>query len=1020
MRMLRANHGLFSSGRIVSSGGEVLTPGYPSATELADIPGLVALWDATSLIAGSLSGSSTIPNLVNPSEPLTFGSGVFDRAATTFDGRTYVVLKAGSGYTGADVGRMRCAGWFGSGTRQTGQYAFILLGAGSSDASAMVMGCNAATRRQLSSIVNQTNLYNNNFASGSAQVLAGVHRRQNRLSEPSLIGGCNYTNASSQIVENVDYFPEHDLVGEGNFTELNPTFSRTSGATRVNATSGEDMLIGGAGTSFFAAAVLDLTGVSAADRETNYRNALALMWNHFVLKGRSMVFFAGDSLTDCRTILDAIPGTLDPYSEPGWPAQIKSVIRNRYVVRNLAAAGMQFQDRPGNPAGNTSPVSAGFRNILNRYVQLCKYRSRPLQIHAMQALGFNGVYDLSVHVAELKLWASDVRSYEGSGVTTKLHWIRTPTSIDSLVSKNVAMEAEFDGGTSGYDFSYFDGMAAQSDSMFHNPDPGYDLREYKKLNNKYLFWQQDNRIPGYASTATQTATVTTNASGNATVTFTPLGADRAFDFFASTNPAIIANGSTIADAGLLTNFIGRFTTSPQVIENLQPSTTYYFMIAGVDALHANGPSFDYFAQTYLPMMAPNLGVSVLPAGGGMTLRAVAGNAQIALTMSSIPGATHYEWHRASGATLLEQFLQSPDLHGGTTLIATTTSPTFTDTTVSNGTWYHYHCVGRTGSPGSYTYSPISTRASNLPAVTPAIPVNTTAPVISGGIVADEVLTTTKGKYSGTYVPYEWYYQWTRNGVAISGATATTYTIQPGDVGANIRCEVTSQNCIGYSVAAASNAVVPLAGSVARRQFVGYDESSADQTVYTFSAEPIGAARSDRQVLLCVHARKASATAITATATINGVSTTVVQQVHNATGGAANYAGMFMLNVPTGTTGDIVITFNAAVLRVGMQIYRLTGLASTTPVDTYSGTTTLSDTLTISTNSVVIGAANRGSGSITTVWTGITEDHEDTLVGGESLTATSASAEVASSGTLAVSVALGGSALNDTILLAVWA
>jgi hypothetical protein len=1017
------NKVLLGATDVFTSGPAIGTDG-PLQAELDAIPGLVALWDATALTPGDLSGASTIPNLINAGEPLTFGTDVFDRADETFDGRTYVVLKAGSGYTGASLGRMRCASWFGSGTRQTGQYAFILVAAGSASTSTISMGCADSSRRQLVSAVVKTYLYNNNFASGSAQVESGVFRRQNRLFEPTLIAACNYDNASSQIVENVDTFPEHDLGGEGNFMSYAPTLSRVGGATRVNANSGEDILIGGIGTSFFAAAVLDLTGVAAADRETNYRTALSLMWQHYVLKGRSMLFFDGDSLTDCRTITDTVPGELDPYSEPGWTVQLKSVIKDRYVVRNLAAAGKQFEDQPGKADGNTSPVAAGSKNVLNKFVQLCKYRNRSLTIHAMNALGFNGVYTESQHVANLKLWATDLRGYEGDGVTMGLHWLRTPTSIASLTAKNSAMEAEFDANATEYDYSYFDGMAALSDSTFHNPDPGYNTtRGEKKTAGRFAFWQVDSRIPG--APACQTATVTSDSGGNATVTFTPpsawsTGVPARVDIFMSTDSAMITSGSFIADSGLNTNYVGRFTASPVVIENLTPSTTYYCVIAPVDRLHQYGPTFDLWAQAYVPLMAPNLGVAVLPTGG-MTLAAVAGNAQISLSMDAIAGATHYEWHRKSGATLQAQLLQSPDLHGGTTLLATTTEPTYTDTTVANGTWYHYVCVGRSGTAGNYTYSPISNRASNLPAVVPAIPVNTTPPEVTGGTSVGSVLTTTKGKYSGTYIPFEWVYQWTRDNVAISGQTSSTYTTQVDDLGTSIRCEVRAKNAIGFSLVATSNAIVPTS-EVARRNFIGANESGADLATYTFAAEPIGTARADRQVLVFVHARRASATDITATATIGGVAATMVQQIANPATGASSYLGMFLANVPTGTTADIEIEFNSGVIRCGIEVYTMTALTSTTPIDTHSSIAPLSGTINVNNDSVVFAAANRGTNSSLSDWTGLTEDHTDDAVGGESLMMTSASAEIASAGTQAVSVVIagGGTSINDTFLLASWA
>lgn len=84
------------------------------------------------------------------------------------------------------------------------------------------------------------------------------------------------------------------------------------------------------------------------------------------------------------------------------------------------------------------------------------------------------------------------------------------------------------------------------------------------------------------------------------------------------------------------------------------------------------------------------------------------------------------------------------------------------------------------------------------------PVNLTAPVVSGGTSLGSVLTTTNGTWSGT-LPFTYTYQWQRNGLPISGATSSTYTIVVADSAAAITCVVTATNAIG-NASANSNAI----------------------------------------------------------------------------------------------------------------------------------------------------------------------------------------------------------------------
>jgi len=103
----------------------------------------------------------------------------------------------------------------------------------------------------------------------------------------------------------------------------------------------------------------------------------------------------------------------------------------------------------------------------------------------------------------------------------------------------------------------------------------------------------------------------------------------------------------------------------------------------------------------------------------------------------------------------------------------------------------------------------------------SVPVNTVAPTVtpSGTQSTGTVITANVGTWSGTpTITYA--YRWTRNGSPISGATASTYTIQVADDGTTIRCEVQGSNAFGTSAYVASsnsvsavNAIAPTISSV---------------------------------------------------------------------------------------------------------------------------------------------------------------------------------------------------------------
>lgn len=107
-----------------------------------------------------------------------------------------------------------------------------------------------------------------------------------------------------------------------------------------------------------------------------------------------------------------------------------------------------------------------------------------------------------------------------------------------------------------------------------------------------------------------------------------------------------------------------------------------------------------------------------------------------------------------------------------------------------------------GTPAIGPALPVYVVSGSLDNTTPP-PVNSVLPVISGAAVSGQTLSTTNGTWTGTPT---YTYQWYRNGIAIGGATNSTYLLTDSDNGTTITVIVTATNA-GGSTSATSAAVV---------------------------------------------------------------------------------------------------------------------------------------------------------------------------------------------------------------------
>lgn len=105
------------------------------------------------------------------------------------------------------------------------------------------------------------------------------------------------------------------------------------------------------------------------------------------------------------------------------------------------------------------------------------------------------------------------------------------------------------------------------------------------------------------------------------------------------------------------------------------------------------------------------------------------------------------------------------------------------------------------------YAPIQAliivaQAGSAPA--PSVPVNTVLPAISGVVRDGETLTCDTGTW--TESPDSYTYQWTRDGLDITGETSATYDVVPGDIPTQLACKVIATKGLLDSAPATSAAV----------------------------------------------------------------------------------------------------------------------------------------------------------------------------------------------------------------------
>lgn len=161
--------------------------------------------------------------------------------------------------------------------------------------------------------------------------------------------------------------------------------------------------------------------------------------------------------------------------------------------------------------------------------------------------------------------------------------------------------------------------------------------------------------------------------------------------------------------------------------------------------------------------------------------------------------------------------------------------------------------------------------------------------------------------------------------------------------------------------------------------LSYTETGADNsnlTTYTFSALSLGVADTDRFIVVCVVASGNSAGQDISSATIGGVSADIHRTHYTANDDIV--VGIVSAKVPTGTTGDVVITFDGAKQRAVASVFRC--ICAADNLVEYDGDTNVAPTETATVNiaadSATFGCAGDTANGTSYTWTNLTEAYDD--------------------------------------------
>ena len=184
--------------------------------------------------------------------------------------------------------------------------------------------------------------------------------------------------------------------------------------------------------------------------------------------------------------------------------------------------------------------------------------------------------------------------------------------------------------------------------------------------------------------------------------------------------------------------------------------------------------------------------------------------------------------------------------------------------------------------------------------------------------------------------------------------------------------------------------------------------STNGTTTTFSSQNLGTAASNRTIVVAVNINFSGAPGSITAMTVGGVSVTTSSAEFESTG----FSGVFYASVPTGSTGDIVISSAATMSAVAISVYALYG-----DLISYGGYESAdivlaSESVELAAGGVLIGAGYADTATDGMTWTNITEDVDSSwATENKNYTAASFASSAASTGRVVTLTNAGSSAIQ---------
>lgn len=151
------------------------------------------------------------------------------------------------------------------------------------------------------------------------------------------------------------------------------------------------------------------------------------------------------------------------------------------------------------------------------------------------------------------------------------------------------------------------------------------------------------------------------------------------------------------------------------------------------------------------------------------------------------------------------------------------------------------------------------------------------------------------------------------------------------------------------------------------EFLQATTDTANATTYTMTGVNFGTADANRRIVIGIASRSTGATYTVSSATIGGVSATILAQNDQTLAGARNVHAYITADVPTGSSGTVAITMSTGGLRLQIATYRVISNSALVLADDDSNLSTGTNSATLSIaaeNGIVLCAATHIVSSVT--------------------------------------------------------